>query len=170
MRTIHNIFSRALPTLEKYSGLFTLLAFMTLYMLIRITLANRTSLTSIVVDLVAAYCIVFGIWYIRKKSRFTRSVLRYDFLSNMLPVYAMFFPYVLFFFGLLLHIHKMSFLVMCVITALYGERLVSLCIKNRIRKPKDIRKLFSGSNTIATLESLYAVILSGLALLLIVTK
>jgi|GEM_PF-6546436 hypothetical protein len=164
--------SRVTRIVEKYSGLFALLGFMTLYMIIRISLANRTSLTSMVIDLVAAYFIVFGIWYIRKHDRFTKSVLRYDFLAKKFPAYTHFFPYLMLFFGLLLHVHKLTLVVLCTSIVLYTERLVSLVGFHKHGLLQRIKKAVSRQypHKVILAECLYATLVPLSALLLLTLR
>lgn len=155
-----------------YSKLLHLVGFMLVYMLVRILLADRTSLTSITIDLVAAYLIVFGIWYTRNKSRYSRPLLKYDFVAKKFPFAVRYLPIAMLVAGLFLHVHKLTVPVLAVFFVLYLERLVSFVGYKRVGFLKRLLHLCTGKATgkVVALENLYVVFFAGMALLLIVTK
>lgn len=155
-----------------YSKLIHLVGYMSVYMIVRIVLADRTSLTSICIDLVAAYLIVFGIWYIRNKSRYSHTLLKYDFLAKRFPFIVRYIPAAMLAAGLFLHVHKLTIPVLVVFFILYLERLVSFVGYERVGFVRRVIRLCTGKvvGKIVAIENLYVVVLSAAALLLIALK
>ncbi len=103
--------SNIISTLKTYRVLFVLLVLILLYIYGRYSFLSNYGLDNILNDFMAGFFLFFGMLQLYTASSTSETLKKYDPLAQKFSWYRGVYPFIFFFFGLLLHFHKLSMLV-----------------------------------------------------------
>lgn len=127
--------SHILPVLKTYRILFLLVGLIFLYMLGRYYFLSNYGLDNILNDFMAGFFMFFGAFQLNSLSSTSEALKKYDPLAQKFSWYVGLYPFVFFFFGLLLHFHSASLIVSLLTIPMLGIQTMGI-----------IKALKSGAN------------------------
>lgn len=118
--------SKILSGLKTYRILFVLIGLIFLYMLGRYYFLSNYGLDNILNDFMAGFFMFFGAMQLYSLSSTSEALKKYDPIAQKFSWYAGLYPFVFFFFGLLLHFHKVSMIVSILTIPMLGIQTLGI--------------------------------------------
>ena len=118
--------SQIFSVLKTYRILFVLAGLMFFYMLGRYYFLSNYGLDNVLNDFMAGFFMFFGALQLNSLSSTSEALKKYDPLAQKFSWYAGLYPFVFFFFGLLLHFHSASMIVSLLTIPMLGIQTLGI--------------------------------------------
>ncbi len=118
--------SQIVSALKTYRILFVLAGLIFLYMFGRYYFISNYGLDNILNDFMAGFFIFFGALQLNSLSSTSETLKKYDPIAQKFSWYAGLYPFVFFFFGLLLHFHSASTIVSLLTIPMLGIQTLGI--------------------------------------------